>query len=32
VDLDPGGALILETPAGRQSIHAGDVFFGPEAC
>jgi BirA family biotin operon repressor/biotin-[acetyl-CoA-carboxylase] ligase len=32
VDLDPGGALILEAPAGRIVVHAGDVFFGPEAC
>jgi BirA family biotin operon repressor/biotin-[acetyl-CoA-carboxylase] ligase len=32
VDLDPGGALILETPAGRHVVHAGDVFFDPEAC
>jgi BirA family biotin operon repressor/biotin-[acetyl-CoA-carboxylase] ligase len=32
VDLDAGGALILETPSGRHAVHAGDVFFGPQAC
>ena len=28
LDLDPDGALILETPEGRRTITAGDVFLG----
>lgn len=28
VDLDAGGALLVETPAGLRTVTAGDIFFG----
>ncbi len=31
VDLDLSGALVLDTPAGRRLIAAGDVFFRPHS-
>ena len=31
LDVDRGGALVLETPQGRQRVLVGDVILGPRA-